>query len=149
SVVQTGVKSLGCEKSTAHESPIQSWNWMVPSVVSAWKSGAVAPSGSAMRVLLRLSVRGRGDSRRRAAPCPEALLQLLKRIEVGLPTENSILRKNVCSYRTCVRRDCLSAHPGVRASCGTARAAGAGAAARGTRAGGGDGARARARHRRR
>src|SRR6202023_454953 len=41
SVVQTGVKSLGWENSTAQESPIQSWNRIVPSVVSASKSGAL------------------------------------------------------------------------------------------------------------
>ena len=41
--MQTGVKSLGCENSTAHESPIQSWKLIVPSVVSASKSGAVSP----------------------------------------------------------------------------------------------------------
>src|SRR5919201_1831430 len=43
SVVQTGVKSFGCENSTAHESPIQSWKRIRPSVVSASKSGAVSP----------------------------------------------------------------------------------------------------------
>src|SRR6266581_1716378 len=43
SVVQTGVKSLGCENRTAHESPIQSWKRIGPSVVSASKSGAVSP----------------------------------------------------------------------------------------------------------
>src|SRR4051812_25696101 len=48
SVVHTGVKSRGCEKSTAHESPIQSWNLIRPSVVSASKSGAVSPSCNAM-----------------------------------------------------------------------------------------------------
>jgi hypothetical protein len=48
SVVQTGVKSFGCENSTAQESPIQSWNLMWPSVVSASKSGATSPSCSAM-----------------------------------------------------------------------------------------------------
>jgi hypothetical protein len=37
------VKSFGCEKSTAQESPIQSWNEIRPSVVSASKSGAVSP----------------------------------------------------------------------------------------------------------
>src|SRR5882672_10052589 len=42
SVVQTGVKSLGCENSTAHLSPIQSWNLIIPSVVCASKSGAVS-----------------------------------------------------------------------------------------------------------
>ena len=41
--MHTGVKSLGCENSTAHESPIQSWKLIGPSVVSAWKSGAVSP----------------------------------------------------------------------------------------------------------
>ena len=44
SVVHTGVKSFGCENSTAQESPIQSWNRIFPSVVSASKSGAVSPS---------------------------------------------------------------------------------------------------------
>src|SRR5581483_1495688 len=48
SVVQTGVKSLGCENSIAQELPIQSWNLTLPSVVSASKSGATAPIGSAM-----------------------------------------------------------------------------------------------------
>src|SRR5450432_1348460 len=44
SVVQTGVKSLGWENRTAHLSPIQSWNLMVPSVDSWVKSGALEPS---------------------------------------------------------------------------------------------------------
>ena len=48
SVVQIGVKSFGCEKGSAHESPIQSWNLILPSVVSASKSGAVSPSCSPM-----------------------------------------------------------------------------------------------------
>src|SRR3970040_556019 len=43
SVVQTGVKSLGCEQRTAHVSPIHSWKRMRPSVVSATKSGATSP----------------------------------------------------------------------------------------------------------
>src|SRR5438045_9655005 len=42
SVVQTGVKSLGWENSTAQESPTQSWKWMVPWVVSAVKFGAMS-----------------------------------------------------------------------------------------------------------
>jgi len=46
SVVQTGVKSFGCEKSTAQESPIQSWKRIRPWVVSASKSGAVSLSAS-------------------------------------------------------------------------------------------------------
>src|ERR1700756_1270418 len=48
SVVHTGVKSLGCENSIAQELPIQLWNLIFPSVVSASKSGATAPIGSAM-----------------------------------------------------------------------------------------------------
>src|SRR3977135_4468032 len=43
SVVQTGVKSLGWENSSAQLLPIQSWKWIGPSVVSASKSGATAP----------------------------------------------------------------------------------------------------------
>src|SRR5690349_20313561 len=50
SVVQTGVKSRGCENSTAQESPIQSWNRNLPSVVSASKSGAVSAMWSAISV---------------------------------------------------------------------------------------------------
>ncbi len=41
--MQTGVKSRGCENSTPHESPSQSWKRIGPSVVSASKSGAVSP----------------------------------------------------------------------------------------------------------
>src|SRR5579864_8803800 len=52
SVVQIGVKSFGCENSTAHESPIQSWNLIGPSVVSASKSGATSPSLSDIPLLL-------------------------------------------------------------------------------------------------
>ena len=48
SVVQTGVKSLGCENRTPHESPSHWWKRIGPSVVSAVKSGAVSPSCSAM-----------------------------------------------------------------------------------------------------
>src|SRR5438270_13802393 len=43
SVVHTGVKSFGCENKTAQELPTQSWKLIFPSVVSAWKSGAVSP----------------------------------------------------------------------------------------------------------
>src|SRR5215475_15313565 len=52
SVVQTGVKSFGCENRTAHESPIQSWKLIRPSVLSASKSGAVSPSLNAIGSLL-------------------------------------------------------------------------------------------------
>src|SRR5258707_14120595 len=48
SVVQTGVKSFGCENRSAQLLPIQSWNLILPSVVSASKSGATAPSWRAM-----------------------------------------------------------------------------------------------------
>src|ERR1700739_2902889 len=48
SVVQTGVKSFGCENKSAQLLPIQSWNLILPSVVSASKSGATAPIWRAM-----------------------------------------------------------------------------------------------------
>ena len=47
--MQTGVKSRGCENSTAQPSPIQSWKLIAPSVVSASKSGAVSPMVNAMK----------------------------------------------------------------------------------------------------
>src|SRR5437588_1215265 len=43
SVVQTGVKSFGCENRTAQESPIHSWKRIFPWLVCASKSGAVSP----------------------------------------------------------------------------------------------------------
>src|SRR5579875_2297909 len=52
SVVHTGVKSLGWENRMPQLSPSHSWNLMVPSVVSAVKSGASSPSCNAMRNLL-------------------------------------------------------------------------------------------------
>src|SRR3954471_8810946 len=70
SVVQIGVKSFGWENRTAHESPIQSWNPMVPSVVSAVKSGAVAPSERPMSMLLVLGA-ARGDDRGGADATPK------------------------------------------------------------------------------
>src|SRR5688572_25341354 len=42
SVVQTGVKSFGCEKRMAQPFPIQSWKLTFPWVVSAVKLGASA-----------------------------------------------------------------------------------------------------------
>src|ERR1700736_4847879 len=48
SVVQTGGKSFGCENKSAQLLPIQSWNLILPSVVSASKSGATAPIWSAI-----------------------------------------------------------------------------------------------------
>ena len=50
SVVQTGVKSFGCEKKTAHDPSFHSWNRIGPCVVSASKSGAVSPSCNDMGV---------------------------------------------------------------------------------------------------
>ncbi|WSG46843.1 hypothetical protein OHA72_26585 [Dactylosporangium sp. NBC_01737] len=41
--MQIGVKSFGCENSTAQESPIHSWKLIGPSVVAATKSGAMSP----------------------------------------------------------------------------------------------------------
>src|SRR5271154_2982328 len=48
SVVQTGVKSLGWENRIPHEPPSHSWKLIVPSVVSAVKSGAMSPKRTAM-----------------------------------------------------------------------------------------------------
>src|SRR6266567_5448275 len=56
SVVQTGVKSLGCENRIAHLSPIHSWNRIVPSVVSAVKSGASSPMRTGMLTSMVLIV---------------------------------------------------------------------------------------------
>src|SRR6478609_10617363 len=44
SVVQTGVKSAGWLKNTAQAPFFHSWKLIVPSVVSAVKSGATSPS---------------------------------------------------------------------------------------------------------
>ena len=46
SLVQTGVKSFGCENNTPQLVPSHSWKRTVPSVVSAVKSGASSPSCS-------------------------------------------------------------------------------------------------------
>src|SRR4051794_8582381 len=64
SVVHTGVKSRGCENSTAHESPIQSWKRIRPSVVSASKSGAVSPIVRLIRCLLSNRIRGPHETAR-------------------------------------------------------------------------------------
>src|SRR5476649_2073620 len=42
------LKSFGCENNSAQLLPIQSWNLILPSVVSASKSGASVPIGRAM-----------------------------------------------------------------------------------------------------
>src|SRR5438034_6304637 len=64
SVVQTGVKSLGCENRIAHLSPIHLWKSIGPSVVCAWKLGASSPIRNAMGV----SLRGKSKILRRANP---------------------------------------------------------------------------------
>src|SRR6266850_3240079 len=64
SVVQTGVKSLGCENRIAHLSPIHLWKSMGPSVVCAWKLGASSPIRNAMG----FSLRGKRKILRRANP---------------------------------------------------------------------------------
>src|SRR5262247_1963245 len=51
SVVHTGVKSFGCEKSTTQDLPIHSWKRIGPSVVSASKSGATSPIRRVMQHL--------------------------------------------------------------------------------------------------
>src|SRR5688572_32923802 len=43
SVVQTGVKSFGCENRSAQPEPIQSWNLIFPSVVAASKTKTTVP----------------------------------------------------------------------------------------------------------
>src|ERR1700761_5922729 len=43
SVVQTGVKSAGCENRTPQLSPSHSWNLMRPMLDSCSKSGAISP----------------------------------------------------------------------------------------------------------
>src|SRR4029078_4341380 len=52
SVVQTGVKSAGCENSTPHLSPRYSWNLILPSDDSCSKSGAMLPRCRPMGVSL-------------------------------------------------------------------------------------------------
>ena len=54
SVVHTGVKSFGCEKSTHQLLPIHSWKWIGPEVESCVKSGAISPRWMAMSRLLGL-----------------------------------------------------------------------------------------------
>src|SRR5438445_3013399 len=52
SVVQTGVKSLGCENRMPQPLPSHSWKVILPSVVSAVKFGASSPNRSAIDDLL-------------------------------------------------------------------------------------------------
>ena len=62
SVVQTGVKSFGCENKIAQESPIQSCNWIVPWSVSTVIFGIVSLIRRLMVVLLIWSSVGVHDS---------------------------------------------------------------------------------------
>ena len=45
SVVHTGVKSAGCQKSTHQELPMNSWKLIGPMLLSAVKSGTLSPMG--------------------------------------------------------------------------------------------------------
>src|SRR4051794_14097708 len=67
SVVHTGVKSFGCENNTPQLSPRYSCRLMVPSVVSAVKSGASSPKRNAMvrTSLLVLRMRHQAMARHR------------------------------------------------------------------------------------
>src|SRR5690606_11326190 len=55
SVVQTGVKSAGCENSTPQPFPRYAWKSISPAVVSAVKFGATSPRCSAIADLLQLA----------------------------------------------------------------------------------------------
>src|SRR3984885_10124048 len=101
SVVQTGVKSFGWEKRTAQLSPIHSWKWIVPCVVSAVKSGATSlirsdifdlPSVSYAHFVFELRSPGESAERKK----PTRLMRL------GW----------VCAARRCLLR---FAHPRTRA----------------------------------
>src|SRR5919197_1554877 len=134
SVVQTGVKSFGCENSTAHASPIQSWKRILPSVVSTSKSGAVSPiltvissllSGPAPHGLLRFRRHGRsrlGFLLSRGHPCEPSRhsRRILEHLEVGRRDARKIRvgRDGLeeVDFRVLVPR--LSARPGVNSSVG-------------------------------
>ena len=51
-VLRLPLKSFGCEKRMAHLSPIHWWKSILPSVVSAWKLGAVSPMRKLIKTLL-------------------------------------------------------------------------------------------------
>src|SRR5215471_3234393 len=56
SVVHTGVKSAGCEKSTPQPPPSHWWKFTSPSVVCAVKSGAISPNRTAIELTFLFSV---------------------------------------------------------------------------------------------
>src|SRR5207244_6044467 len=90
SVVQTGVKSFGCENKTAQELPIQSWNLISPSVVWAVKSGASSP----MR-MVQPPLRGRSLTHP-SSRCHGAVLDQRDRLEEGRPaTLSHVARSRV------------------------------------------------------
>src|SRR5438105_15626779 len=66
SVLQTGVTSFGCENNSAQLLPIQSWNLIFPSVVSASKSGAVAPIWRAILDLMSFKLQINSSSQYKA-----------------------------------------------------------------------------------
>src|SRR5205807_2815437 len=70
SVVQTGVKSFGWENNSAQLFPIQSWNLILPSVVSASKSGATAPIWRAMFDLIPFWLQMKFDAYYRGQDAP-------------------------------------------------------------------------------
>src|ERR1700722_11291504 len=79
SVVQTGVKSLGCENRMAQLSPIQVWKSIGPCVVLAVKFGASALIRSDISPVLQLSP---GQSRR---PAGGALLKAAPVARYAIP----------------------------------------------------------------
>src|SRR5215210_1602306 len=101
SVVQTGVKSFGCEKSTAQESPIQSWKRIRPSVVSASKSGAVSPSCSAILLLsLRVVAELRGVPQSAApAECERTVTELQSPDPFSLSARKTGISKSTAMLR--------------------------------------------------
>jgi len=69
SVVQTGVKSFGCENSTAHEFPIHSWKRIGPSVVPPRSPGLCHQVERSSVLLLRCETLGKPPCRLVVALC--------------------------------------------------------------------------------
>src|SRR5438067_9414770 len=74
SVLQTRVKSLRCEKRTAHWLPIHWWKSMGPSVVWAVKLGASSPIRNAMGTTLLFGRAGNPNARAVAKPAVPSVL---------------------------------------------------------------------------
>src|SRR5438270_276635 len=96
SVVQTGVKSLGCEKRTAHWLPIHWWKSIGPSVVWAVKLGASSPIRNAMGTTLLFGRAGNPNSRRAFTPGVSSVL--LRPGQHRLP--DPLCRRWSCFWRT-------------------------------------------------